>query len=203
MSDSIRKPHPATASCVALVVISLVAVVWGARPAWPQAPVPSFAPSPDSAAVAPQPPRRDNPGLINEIGKLWDKSSSMLPSLMPSPDQPAAAPVPVPNGAAVPPPPVDAAPAAEAPAAPRPSSSSAALVPAMISGRMQCPSSGSGSPDCKAAADQLCQTHGYRDGKGVLSDSTEVCSAKRLIPGRERKPEDCHTNYFVTRAFCQ
>lgn len=73
----------------------------------------------------------------------------------------------------------------------------------MVSGRTQCPTADNGAPDCTVAAAQLCQAKGYREGKSLASDSTEACSAKRLIPGRERKPEDCRTNYFVTRAFCQ
>jgi hypothetical protein len=94
------------------------------------------------------------------------------------------------------PPPVVEAP----PAAPNPS---VALVPSMVSGKIQCPTAGNGAPDCKLGADRLCQSKGYRDGKSLSSDSVEVCSAKRLIPGRERKPDDCRTDYFVTRAFCQ
>jgi hypothetical protein len=73
----------------------------------------------------------------------------------------------------------------------------------MVSGKIQCPTAGNGAPDCKLGADRLCQSKGYRDGKSLSSDSVEVCSAKRLIPGRERKPDDCRTDYFVTRAFCQ
>jgi hypothetical protein len=34
-------------------------------------------------------------------------------------------------------------------------------------------------------------------------DSAETCSAKTLIPGRERKPGDCRTDNYVTRAICQ
>ena len=63
--------------------------------------------------------------------------------------------------------------------------------------------SANGAPDCKMAADKLCQSKGFKEGKSLTTDSVEACSAKVLIPGRIRKPDDCHTNNFGTRALCQ
>uniref|UniRef100_Q07TM1 Uncharacterized protein n=1 Tax=Rhodopseudomonas palustris (strain BisA53) TaxID=316055 RepID=Q07TM1_RHOP5 len=197
---------------VILAVVAFVAGMVGSRPAHAQAPAftaPPAPPAPDRPAAAPPAPREENPGLIDEIGKLWDKSSSMLPSLLPAkepatepaapaaPAAPAVPPPPLarPAGATTAPPPVEAPPAAATP--------STALVPSMVSGKMQCPTAANGAPDCQAGADKLCQSKGYASGKSLSSDSAEACSAKRLLPGRERKPDDCHTDYFVTRAFCQ
>ncbi|WP_339030321.1 hypothetical protein WHZ78_30140 [Bradyrhizobium symbiodeficiens] len=73
----------------------------------------------------------------------------------------------------------------------------------MVSGRTACPASSNGAPDCKQAADQLCQSKGYKEGKSLNADSAEKCSAKVLIPGRQRKPDDCRTDTFVTSALCQ
>lgn len=73
----------------------------------------------------------------------------------------------------------------------------------MVTGRSTCRSGANGVPDCNAAADALCQGKGYKQGKSLATDSAESCSAKMLIPGRQRRPDDCHTNYIVTRAFCQ
>ena len=73
----------------------------------------------------------------------------------------------------------------------------------MVSGRALCPVSGNGAPDCKAAADELCQDKGYKEGKSLTMDSAEKCSAKVLIPGRTRKPDDCRTDNYVTAALCQ
>ncbi len=73
----------------------------------------------------------------------------------------------------------------------------------MVTGRMKCPVSANGAPDCKAAADKLCQAKGFKEGKSLNSDSAEACSAKVLIPGRTRKPDDCRSDYYVTRALCQ
>jgi hypothetical protein len=75
--------------------------------------------------------------------------------------------------------------------------------PSMVTGRLACPMSANGAPDCKAAADKLCQTKGFKEGKSLATDSAETCSAKVLIPGRTRKPDDCRTDTYVTRAFCQ
>ncbi|MDN5000338.1 hypothetical protein ACFQZO_05520 [Bradyrhizobium sp. GCM10027634] len=74
---------------------------------------------------------------------------------------------------------------------------------AMVSGRVACPVSSNGAPDCKPAADQLCQSKGYKEGKSLNTDSAEKCSAKVLIPGRQRKPDDCRTDTVVTSALCQ
>jgi hypothetical protein len=77
------------------------------------------------------------------------------------------------------------------------------MVPSMVSGRVQCPTASDGAADCKTGADQLCRSKGFREGKSLTTDSAEACSAKALIPGRQREPGDCHTNYFVTRAICR
>jgi hypothetical protein len=192
----------------ALIALAVVGAALVPRSAFAQAKTPALTSPPASPAPDQPPtaePRGDNPGLINEIGKLWDKSSSMLPSLLPSGEAPAAnppepaAPQSPPPEARRPPPLAAAPPAAEPPPPP----ASTALVPSMVSGKVQCPTAANGAPDCKVGADLLCQSKGYASGKSLSSDSVEACSAKRLIPGRERKPDDCHTNYFVTRAFCQ
>jgi hypothetical protein len=73
----------------------------------------------------------------------------------------------------------------------------------MVSGRSVCPVAANGAPDCKIAADKLCQSKGYKEGKSLNMDSAETCSAKVFIPGRTRKPDDCRTDNFVTRAVCQ
>jgi hypothetical protein len=71
-----------------------------------------------------------------------------------------------------------------------------------VAGRTMCPVSANGAPDCKAAADRLCQSKGFKEGKSLNTDSAQACSAKVLIPGRTRKPDDCRTDNYVTRALC-
>jgi hypothetical protein len=73
----------------------------------------------------------------------------------------------------------------------------------MVAGRTICPVSANGAPDCKVGADKLCQAKGFKEGKSLNTDSAETCSAKVLIPGRARKPDDCRTDNYVTSALCQ
>ncbi|WP_409190792.1 hypothetical protein [Bradyrhizobium sp. RDM4] len=134
-----------------------------------QEPGPQVAPPPSTPAP---PAREDNPGLINEMGKLFDKLPSILPPL-------------------------------KSPSETMNDLSRLAKPSSMVSGRVACPASSNGGPDCKQAADLLCQSKGYKEGKGLNADSAEKCSAKVLIPGRTRKPDDCRTDTFVTSALCQ
>src|SRR5438034_16832 len=131
-------------------------------------------------AAAPGP---DNSGLFRDIGKLFEKSLSVLPPLK----SPSEAMDDL-NARAR-----DAGDALSRLA--KPSS--------MVTGRTICPAAASGTPDCKAAADRLCQSKGYKEGKSLNADSAETCSAKVYIPGRQRKPGDCRTDNYVTTALCQ
>lgn len=180
-----------------MMLCTVLAVLLGtAGIGWPQAMAPSRAapdspsspslglreqgppapPQPASPAPSAPPAREENPGLINEMGKLFDKLPSILPPIK-SPGETAK----------------DASDALSRLAKPS----------VMITGRVSCPASTNGAPDCKVAADQLCQSKGYKEGKSLNADSAEKCSPKVLIPGRQRKPDDCRTDTYVTRALCQ
>lgn len=145
---------------------------------WPQSAPPTLGlqeqgPQTASPSPTPAPPaREDNPGLIHEMGKLFDKLPSILPPI-------------------------------KSPSETMNDLSRLATPSTMVSGRVACPASSNGAPDCKQAAAQLCQSKGYKDGKSLNADSAEKCSAKVLIPGRARKPDDCRTDTFVTSALCQ
>jgi hypothetical protein len=177
----------------ALAAVSLLLLVTGAG--WPQsAPPPPSSPgvqAPSQQAAPPQaeptPPPVENPGLINELEKLWDKSRSMLPTLK-SPQET-----------------IDDlnARAKDATRDAGESLSRLAKPSSMVSGRMVCPPSSNGAPDCKLGADKLCQSKGFKEGNSLNADSAETCSARVLIPGRVRKPDDCRTDTYVTRALCQ
>jgi len=152
---------------------------------WPQAAAPSSPgvqdpapqtapdrPAPQQGEPAPpsvRPAREDNPGLFNELGKMFQNSLSILPPLK----------------------------------SPGETLSRQAKPSSMVAGRMICPVSTNGAPDCKLGADKLCQAKGFKEGKSLNTDSAETCSAKVLIPGRVRKPDDCRTDNYVTRALCQ
>ena len=191
---------------VATAGLALSTLVIAPDAGWPQAaPQPSLGiqspvqqPSPDQQASpaqpAPQPieppappPRRENPGLINEIGKLFEKSKSMLPTLKSPSDTIEDL-----NARAR-----DAAKDAGE------SLSNLAKPSAMVKGRAACLVAANGAPDCKAGADRLCQSKGYKEGKSLDTDAAEKCSPKAFIPGRQREPGDCKTENYVTRALCQ
>jgi hypothetical protein len=151
--------------------------------------VPDQPPPPPGGPASPQvaPAREENPGLLNEMGKMLEKSLSVLPALK----SPGEA--------------IDDlnARAKDAAKDAGESLSRLATPSSMVTGRVICPVSTNGASDCKAGADKLCQAKGFKQGKSLNSDSAEACSAKVLIPGRTRKPDDCRTNYYVTRALCQ
>jgi energy-coupling factor transporter ATP-binding protein EcfA2 len=73
----------------------------------------------------------------------------------------------------------------------------------MVSGRAACLVSANGAPDCKAGADRLCQSKGYKEGKSLDTDAAEKCSSKVYLPGYKRQPGDSKTENYVTRAVCQ
>ncbi|WP_298875032.1 hypothetical protein [uncultured Bradyrhizobium sp.] len=132
---------------------------------------PQAAPAPATPA-SPPPAGEENPGLINEMGKLFDKLPRVLPPI-------------------------------KSPSETLNDLSRLATPSTMVSGRTTCPLSSNGAPDCKLAAIKLCQSKGYKEGKSLNTDSAEKCSAKVLIPGRQRKPDDCRTDTVVTSALCQ
>jgi hypothetical protein len=166
---------------------------------WPQAAAPSSPsvqepaqqaapdrPAPQQGEPAPPsvpPAREDNPGLFNELGKMFQNSLSILPPLK-TPGET-----------------VDDFNARAKDAGE--TLSRLAKPSSMVAGRMICPVSANGAPDCKLGADKLCRAKGFKEGKSLNTDSAETCSAKVLIPGRVRKPEDCRTDNYVTSALCQ
>ena len=156
-----------------------------ARQAVPDRPAPGQ--SEPAAPPSAQPAPEENPGLINEIGKLWEKSKSMLPALK-SPQEAIED--------------LNAR-AKDATKDAGESLSRLAKPSLMVTGRMGCPVSANGAPDCKAGADKLCQSKGYKEGKSLDTDAAEKCSAKVYLPGHKREPGDCRTENYVTRALCQ
>jgi len=72
-----------------------------------------------------------------------------------------------------------------------------------VKGRAACPAAANGAPDCKAAADKLCQSKGFKQGKSLDVDTTRNCSAKALLSGRKPEESECRTETYVTRAVCQ
>jgi hypothetical protein len=166
-------------------------LLMAAAAAWPQS-----APQQPSLGVQEQPalqpasqpspqpdqPAPENPGLINEVGKLFDRIMPKSPSQTLDDFNARAKDAAKSTGDAL---------------------SRFTKPGSMVSGRTICPLGANGTPDCKSAADKLCQSKGYKEGKSLNSDAAETCSAKVMIPGRQRKPDDCRTDNYVTTALCQ
>ncbi|MCP1839597.1 hypothetical protein ACVIHI_007488 [Bradyrhizobium sp. USDA 4524] len=138
-----------------------------------QSPAQPIAPSQEQQIeLPPAPVERENPGLINEIGKLFEKSKSALPPL-------------------------------KSPGETINDLSNIARPSTVVTGRAACVVASNGAPDCKIGADRLCQSKGFREGKGIDTDASEKCSPLVYLPGHKRGPNDCRTENFVTRAVCQ
>jgi hypothetical protein len=169
------------------MAVSGAAFSQGKPPAPPAAndAAPAVPPAPDQPASAVAPPRGDNPGLFNEIGKLFDNPSSMLPSL-PTLKSPKEA--------------IDDFNARTKDAA---DGLSRLTSPLVVRGRVACPVTANGGPDCKAASDKLCQTKGFKEGKSLDTDQAQACSAAALLSGGNKEPGNCRTENYVTRALCQ
>ena len=193
---------------IATASAALSILVMATSAAWPQAAPPSLgiqSPAqqstpdrPPSQPPAPQPNEpappspAESPGLINEIGKLLEKSKSILPTLK-SPQEAIEDLNTRARDATK-----DAGEGLSRLANP------SLIKPSlMVTGRMACPVSANGAPDCKAGADKLCQSKGHKEGKSLDTDAAEKCSAKVYLPGRKREPGDCRTENYVTRALCQ
>ena len=192
---ALSRRYAATAGAALLISAIAAGMAWpqtppspsspptpGVQTAAPPAPPDQSAPQPAEPAPAP-PAREENPGLINEMGKLFEKSLSILPTLK-SPSET-----------------MDDLNARAKDAGD--SLTRLAKPSSMVTGRMGCPSAANGAPDCKTGADKLCQSKGFKEGKSLTMDSSEKCSAKVYIPGHKRQPGDCRTENFVTRALCQ
>lgn len=173
-----------------LFVGALLSIFLGTAPGWSQSTA-SMQAAPQGQAQGPSLPptapapsaREENPGLVNEVGKLFGRLPSILPPLKT---------------------PSETFDDFNSQAKEAGNALSRMTKPStMVSGRVACPRSPNGAPDCKQAADKLCQGKGYKGGKSLNADSAETCSPKVLIPGRQRKPDDCRTDTFVTSALCQ
>ena len=166
-----------------------VGAVWpqsvtdGPPPANPPVPVTS-----EQRPDAPSPPNGDSkPGLIEEMGKLLEKSMSVLPPLK-SPSETLE----------------DLSTRAKDTTKDVGDGLTRLTTPPLVvTGRAACPLAPNRGPDCKAGADRLCQSKGYKEGKSLDTDAAEKCSAKVYLPGHKREPGDCRIENFVTRALCQ
>lgn len=156
----------------------------------PDAPAPTAAdqpaPQPGQDAI-PTPP--ENPGLLNEIGKLLKSPSAFLPELKnPFPDLKS---------------PRETIEDINIHAREATDGLPRVAPTTMVTGRAACPIASNGAPDCKAGADKLCQSKGFKNGRSLDTDSARTCSTKAFLSGARSIGDICKTENFVTRAMCQ
>jgi hypothetical protein len=149
----------------------------------PATPPPASPPPQSAPAAQPSPAPSETPGLLNQMGKMFDKILPPLKSPGETIDDLNAR-------------------AKEAVKDTGDALSRLAKPGSMVTGRAPCPAGADGTPDCKSGADRLCQSKGYKEGRSLNTDSRETCSAKVLIPGRQRKADDCRTDNYITSAVC-
>jgi hypothetical protein len=200
MPDRLDNLIALSSTYVTTIGVVLLTLMFAGGVAWPQSVSPPSSPSapppslgvqapaqqtaPDQAAPAQgEPGREDNPGLLNEMGKLFEKSLSIFPPLK-SPGET-----------------LDDLNARAKDAGDN--LSRLAKPSSVVKGRVGCPVAANGAPDCKAGADKLCQSNGFKEGKSLDTDAAEKCAAKVYLPGYKREPGDCRTENYVTRAVCQ
>lgn len=161
-------------------VVALTADAASAQPAAPASPAETPASDPAQTHDAPPAKPAENPGLLNEIGKLIGDPSKLLPAIK-SPRETLDDLNTGLKGA------TDRWPG----------------VASSVRGRVACPVTANGAPDCQAAAAKLCQNKGYREGKSLDTDAARTCSAMSMLSGRKPGNEDCKTETYVTRAICR
>ena len=175
LTARMRQPVAIAMVMLAAMVVSDLAWAQAASQSAPSAQGAPAQPAPQNEPAPPDPAPKENPGLINEIGKLLEKPASMLPTLK-SPKET-----------------IDDAAGALSRLTTSPG----------VKGRAACPVAANGAPDCKAAADKLCQSKGFKEGKSLDVDTARNCSAKALLSGRKPDESECRTETYVTRAVCQ
>jgi hypothetical protein len=70
-------------------------------------------------------------------------------------------------------------------------------------GHEQCTLAANGAPDCRAAAENLCQARGFATGTSVDYVTSERCPPAYRLSSRERPEGICPMEHFVTRAMCR
>jgi hypothetical protein len=76
-------------------------------------------------------------------------------------------------------------------------------VAGITGGRERCIIAPNGAPDCRAAAEALCQAKGYVGGSSVDFETVEKCPPHYRVSRRDAPRGVCTLEHFVTKALCQ
>jgi hypothetical protein len=72
----------------------------------------------------------------------------------------------------------------------------------VVNGHESCPRAANGAPDCVAAANKLCQGHGFASGKSVSMTTAQECPVQVMLGQRAPEAGECRDVTFVSRAIC-
>lgn len=72
----------------------------------------------------------------------------------------------------------------------------------VMTGKQKCGVAANGAPDCIAAANRLCQKHGYSSGSSVEVQSSRDCPLPVILGQREASARQCKDVTTVTSAVC-
>ncbi len=155
---------------------------------------PQTVPAPNPPELTPPP--RDNPGLIQEIGRWFERGAATVRDQFDGkkPTEP-----PAPNAATT------SKSIGETAIDIGKTATDAMVKPLttrIVSGHERCGVAPNGAPDCVTAAQMLCQKNGYTTGKSVDFTQAEQCSPTVYLAGRQNAPV-CNTVTFISRAMCQ
>lgn len=70
----------------------------------------------------------------------------------------------------------------------------------LVEGRKVCATAANGSPDCQAAAEDICRSKGYGKGQSADIQTARKCSAKAYLT---RDTSACRMESVVVKAACQ
>ena len=70
----------------------------------------------------------------------------------------------------------------------------------LVEGRQICATAANGSPDCQAAAEDICRSKGFGKGQSADIQTTRKCSAKAYLT---RDTSACRMESVVVKAACQ
>ncbi len=188
-SANIKSPHRTGAAAMLGALAVALSIACAAAQSAPQPEVkPQDAPNTNPQSLAPPP--AENPGLLQEIGRLFERGlGDPFGSAKRQMDDAAKTTKNIGDKAVE-----IGKTATDAVVKP--------LTTRVVSGHERCAIAPNGAPDCITAAEALCRKHGYTTGKSVDFTSAEQCSPTVYLAGRQNAPV-CATVTFISRAMCQ
>lgn len=131
---------------------------------------------PPAPAPAPAPSGSSKPGLIDALNKWFDKGAADLKETFGKTGQAA-----------------------------KEATEALSKLPGarVVDGRARCEIAANGSPDCVAAAEAICKGKGFASGKSLETQTTQKCSPRVWLSGRQPAEGECPTETFVIKSVCQ